>query len=155
MALKETLEDLRYEFSLTTKVLSAFTDAGLLQQITPGGKSAGELAWHIVQAIPMIMSHVGITIEHSGVGSAAPTSAAEIVEQHRTVASGLLTGVADHWSDATLSEEVSVYGMTWTKGKTLQVILRHEIHHRAQLMLLLRQAGLKVPSVYGPSGDEK
>jgi uncharacterized damage-inducible protein DinB len=29
-----------------------------------------------------------------------------------------------------------------------------QIHHRGQLSVLLRMAGAKVPSIYGPSGDE-
>jgi uncharacterized damage-inducible protein DinB len=37
---------------------------------------------------------------------------------------------------------------------TLQILIRHEIHHRAQMTVLMRQAGLKVPGIYGPSRDE-
>jgi uncharacterized damage-inducible protein DinB len=36
----------------------------------------------------------------------------------------------------------------------LTVLLRHEIHHRAQMTVLMRQAGLRVPGVYGPSREE-
>jgi uncharacterized damage-inducible protein DinB len=32
--------------------------------------------------------------------------------------------------------------------------LMDEVHHRGQLTVYLRQAGGKVPSIYGPSGDE-
>jgi uncharacterized damage-inducible protein DinB len=34
-------------------------------------------------------------------------------------------------------------------------VLSHWIHHRGQLMVYLRLLGAKVPSAYGPSGDEK
>jgi uncharacterized damage-inducible protein DinB len=30
----------------------------------------------------------------------------------------------------------------------------HQTHHRAQMMVLMKQAGLKVPGVYGPSEDD-
>jgi len=30
----------------------------------------------------------------------------------------------------------------------------HQTHHRAQMTVLMRQAGLKVPGVYGPSREE-
>jgi len=33
--------------------------------------------------------------------------------------------------------------------------LMDEVHHRGQLTVYLRLAGGKVPSIYGPSGDEE
>jgi uncharacterized damage-inducible protein DinB len=34
-------------------------------------------------------------------------------------------------------------------------VLNHMIHHRAQMTVYLRMLGVPVPSIYGPSGDEK
>jgi hypothetical protein len=34
-------------------------------------------------------------------------------------------------------------------------VLSHWVHHRGQLTVYLRLLGAKVPSIYGPSGDEK
>ncbi|HEY1251630.1 MAG TPA: DinB family protein [Thermoanaerobaculia bacterium] len=34
-------------------------------------------------------------------------------------------------------------------------VLSHWVHHRGQLSVYLRLLGAKVPSIYGPSGDEK
>jgi uncharacterized damage-inducible protein DinB len=33
-------------------------------------------------------------------------------------------------------------------------VMNHLIHHRGQLSVYLRLTGSKVPSIYGPSGDE-
>ena len=33
-------------------------------------------------------------------------------------------------------------------------VMNHLIHHRGQLSVYLRLTGAKVPSIYGPSGDE-
>jgi len=30
----------------------------------------------------------------------------------------------------------------------------HQAHHRGQMTVLMRQAGMKVPGVYGPSKEE-
>jgi uncharacterized damage-inducible protein DinB len=30
------------------------------------------------------------------------------------------------------------------------VLISHQIHHRGQMTVLMRQAGLAVPSIYGP-----
>ena len=34
------------------------------------------------------------------------------------------------------------------------IMLNHWYHHRGQLCVYLRQVGVPVPSVYGPSADE-
>ena len=34
------------------------------------------------------------------------------------------------------------------------VMLNHSYHHRGQLTVYLRELGLLVPSIYGPSADE-
>jgi uncharacterized damage-inducible protein DinB len=47
-----------------------------------------------------------------------------------------------------------MYGQMWVRGKTLGVLVTHQIHHRGQLTVLLRLAGLKVPGVYGPAKEE-
>jgi DinB family. len=36
-----------------------------------------------------------------------------------------------------------------------QMVLNHLVHHRAQLGTYLRIHGEKVPSMYGPSADDK
>ncbi|HEY4216706.1 MAG TPA: DinB family protein [Gemmatimonadaceae bacterium] len=46
--------------------------------------------------------------------------------------------------------------MTTTRyGVLRSMVLNHLVHHRAQLALYLRMVDLPVPSMYGPSGDEK
>ena len=47
-----------------------------------------------------------------------------------------------------------MFRSVWKKGQVLTVLIRHQIHHRAQMTVLIRQAGLKVPGVYGPSREE-
>ena len=53
-----------------------------------------------------------------------------------------------------LDTVVDMYGEKWSYAVILTVIVRHEIHHRAQMTVLMRQAGLKVPGIYGPSKEE-
>ena len=47
-----------------------------------------------------------------------------------------------------------MYGEKWRERKTLGVLVTHQIHHRAQLTVVMRLAGLKVPGVYGPAKEE-
>jgi uncharacterized damage-inducible protein DinB len=58
------------------------------------------------------------------------------------------------WTDATLLEDDEMYGERWKRGFTLLALVKHEIHHRAQMTVLMRQAGLKVPGIYGPALEE-
>jgi len=34
-------------------------------------------------------------------------------------------------------------------------VLNHMVHHRGQLSVYLRMLGVRIPSIYGPSGDER
>jgi uncharacterized damage-inducible protein DinB len=47
-----------------------------------------------------------------------------------------------------------MYGETWKKGFTLYCMVSHQTHHRGQITVLMRQAGLKVHGVYGPAKEE-
>jgi uncharacterized damage-inducible protein DinB len=82
-----------------------------------------------------------------------PPTVAEIRATYERAAASLANAVEGSWFDGTLAVEDDVYGEPWPRGRTLFVLLCHEVHHRGQLTLLMRQAGLKVPGVYGPSGD--
>ena len=42
----------------------------------------------------------------------------------------------------------------YTREEFAWFLLHDQIHHRGQLSVYLRMAGGKVPSIYGPSGDE-
>jgi len=42
----------------------------------------------------------------------------------------------------------------WKRIDLLWFLLSDEIHHRGQFSVYLRMADGKVPSIYGPSGDE-
>jgi uncharacterized damage-inducible protein DinB len=66
----------------------------------------------------------------------------------------LLEQVTRHWNDGTLEVEDDMYGEKWKRGLTLAILVNHESHHRGQMTVLMRQAGLKVPGVVGPAKEE-
>lgn len=43
-----------------------------------------------------------------------------------------------------------MYGEIWARGLTLFYLITHQAHHRGQMTVLMRQAGLPVPGIYGP-----
>jgi len=66
----------------------------------------------------------------------------------------LLDQIKKSWDDDTLKTEDDMYGEQWSRAMTLQALVFHQIHHRAQMTVLMREAGLDVPGVYGPARQE-
>jgi hypothetical protein len=64
-----------------------------------------------------------------------------------------LEEVTKNWKDETLQIVDEMYGEKWPRGLTLRILIDHEIHHRGQMTVLMRQAGLKVPGIMGPSRE--
>lgn len=142
------------ESANTYKMLSALTDASLAQRVTPEGRSLGRLAWHVVQTLGEMGGHAGLAIEAANEKTPQPATAAAIAEAYKAGAAAVEKAVGSSWTDADLPGEIEMYGEKWTRGQSLLALMAHEIHHRAQMTVLMRQAGLKVPGVYGPAREE-
>ena len=84
----------------------------------------------------------------------APSSAADIAAAYSASSASLVQEIKDKWTDETLTETDDMYGEIWPRGITLAVLINHQAHHRGQVTVLMRQAGLSVPGVYGPSKEE-
>jgi uncharacterized damage-inducible protein DinB len=143
-----------YESGATLKLLNALTDESLSHAVGEGHRTLGRMAWHIAVTIPEMGSAVGFEIAGPDKDSPVPETAAQIAEAYKQASESLLNEVRTKWDDATLEVTDDLYGETWARGKTLAVVLNHEIHHRGQLTVLMRQSGLKVPGIYGPSKEE-
>jgi uncharacterized damage-inducible protein DinB len=143
----------RYESEATLKVLRALTDASLGQAVVPGGRTLGRLAWHVVTTVPEMGGHAGLEVE--GPGEQAPQpDAATMVEEYERAAGSLLEAVKTGWTDEMLVEKIPMYGAEWARGQALTSLIAHQAHHRGQMTVLMRQAGLTVPGVYGPAREE-
>jgi uncharacterized damage-inducible protein DinB len=143
-----------YESQATEKILAALTDASLGQQVIEGHWTLGTIAWHIAATIPEMMNRTGLSVEGPHHEDRPPSQAGEILNAYRKASKSLMEELDNKWTDATLGEEVNMYGETWTKGMALVSLVAHQTHHRGQMTILMRQAGLKVPGVYGPSKEE-
>lgn len=144
-----------YEKSSTQKILDRLTDASLAQQVSPGGRSLGRLAWHVVVTIPEMMRHAGLALE-GGLADDAPipAHAAQILEAYAQEAARLAELLPSSWTDAMLDDAIPMYGESWKRGQVLASLVAHQAHHRGQMTVLMRQAGLRVPGIYGPSKEE-
>jgi uncharacterized damage-inducible protein DinB len=102
-------------------------------------------------------SHFGVKVEGAALGSdgfitAVPENMAEIRKAYAAVSTSLSKEL-ETWSDTDLEREDEMYGETWKRGFSLSVLVTHQVHHRAQMTVLMRQAGLKVPDIYGPTKE--
>jgi uncharacterized damage-inducible protein DinB len=155
------LDTYEREHVTTMRVLNAYPADRMDLRPHPRCKTARELAWIFVQERGLGMAVFNNAFA-KGVPQQAPPPPPE--SWHEIVAAfekahrdyGDLVRSA---TDARLDEHVKFLTGPKTLGDVrlldfLWFLLHDEIHHRGQFSIYLRIADGKVPSIYGPSGDE-
>ena len=153
-SVSDFLNDWKKESEATYKVLSNLSDESLSYISHTNGRTIGYLSWHIVITIGEMMNLSGLKVQCPSENSTEPASAKEIAETYKSAAGSLIKEIETKWTDATLDEEQDMYGEAWKVSFILKSLVYHQIHHRGQLTIMMRQANLKVPGVYGPSREE-
>lgn len=150
-SLQEFIETWTYESASTVKLLQQLTDQSLTQEVYPGGRTLGRLVNHLVETLTELPSklQLGITEEHPNFQTAA-----ELASQYERCSAQLISAIKNKWTDANLQVKNPMYGEEWTNAFSLQVLIMHQAHHRGQMTVLMRQAGLKVHGIYGPAKEE-
>lgn len=140
----------------TIKILDALTDESLDQAVSEDDRTIARIAWHLVTTIHEMLSRTGLEFDapYEDTEEAVPASAKEISDAYRKVNQGMIEAIKRNWSDDSLKKTNNMYGEEWPNSLTLQVLVHHQIHHRGQLTVLMRQANLRVPGIYGPSREE-
>jgi uncharacterized damage-inducible protein DinB len=138
----------------TGKLFAELTDGSLQQAVTKDHRTLGRLAWHITTSIAEMMNRTGLHVAGPSPEAPVPTAAEAIRRGYDQAATSLLAEMKAKWTDASLLIADEMYGEPWQRAVTLAILVAHQTHHRGQLTVLMRQAGLKVPGVYGPSKDE-
>ena len=151
---QDFLTDWNYENDSTLKIYKNLSDASLKQKVSAEGRSLGRLAWHIVLTLGEMGEKAGLKVNAPPENAPDPTTASFIVAAYEKAGVSLAAEIQQKWNDGMLSEEIDMYGQKWTRSATLNSIIKHQIHHRAQMTVLMRQAGLTVPGIYGPSREE-
>ena len=151
-SIREFVEDWTRESATSLKVEQALTDASLSQNSDPDGRTLGRLGWHMVLMIGGMGSAAGLTVAAPPRGTEAPKTAAAIAQAYETAALSMAQEAAK-LEDGQLGEELTAFGRPMTRAGLLQALVRHQIHHRGQMSILMRSAGLVVPSIYGPTRE--
>lgn len=147
-------EDWKYESEATLKVFKSLTQESLDQTVTPEGRSLRKLAWHITLGSPQMLTLAGFTVDKFDKSEPAPEKLEDIIKEYERYSQLVGENITKNWKDENLTEELDMFGGKWKKGKILSTLIIHQTHHRAQMTVLMRQAGLKVPGIYGPAKEE-
>jgi uncharacterized damage-inducible protein DinB len=132
------------------QLFDALTDESLATRVADGHRSLGQVAWHIVQSVPEMLTAAGVKLDDSAAHQPVPATAREIADAYRRVTAEAAAALRSQWDEQELARPRDMYGMQWTGAKTLLCLIGHEAHHRGQMSVLMRQAGLVPHGVYGP-----
>jgi uncharacterized damage-inducible protein DinB len=143
-----------HESASTLKLLQKLTDESLAQAVAAEDRTLGRIAWHITLSVGEMMERTGLKLDGPGERAPVPSSAAEIARVYEATSRALARQIEAQWTDSSLEVEDDMYGQRWKRGFTVSALVAHQTHHRGQMTVLMRQAGLAVPGVYGPARHE-
>ncbi len=159
-AIELLLQELEQEAQTTRRVLERVPGDRLTWKPHDRSMSLGQLALHIatvpgaIAEISQISPFPVPKFEQPAAQSAAELVPAleQSLEKARTILRKLDDAdLAKVWRVVDGDREV----MALPVGAVLRsIMLNHWYHHRGQLSVYLRQVGVPVPSIYGPSADE-
>jgi uncharacterized damage-inducible protein DinB len=145
------------EMASFVRVLKAIPQGRLDYRPDPRSRTAGALAWVIVsdEATLVELLDKG-TIEWKE--QPVPPTVSDIVAAYERQASALIDRLSrldeEGWQKT--GRFVMQGAPPWEEkvSEFVWLFLFDAIHHRGQLSVYLRLMGSKVPSIYGPSGDD-
>lgn len=152
--LEHFLKSWEFEAAATYKLFSNLTDESLNQGTTSQNWTLGRIAWHTVAAIRIITSNTNLTFDAPAEDYPVPTSSQFIKDNYQQASNAFVLAVKQQWTDETMQDCIEFMGQQIPIGSLLMFLLQHQSHHRGQMTILMRQAELTVPGIYGPSKEE-
>ncbi len=139
------------------KAIRAIPPAAAGYRPHPRSRSASELAWGFVASTSCALDliekrRVEWSEPVTGQGVAAAADELEKAQKRLMARVADLDGKA--WARPAALLMGGQVGWSAPLGEMLWGFLFDAIHHRGQLSAYIRPAGGKVPSIYGPSGDD-
>ena len=149
--LQEFYNTWKHESASTVNLFEKLTDESLDQKIYAEGRTLARLANHVVESLSELPSRLQLGIEEQ---HPHHETVSALVKNYKESSDQLIEAIKDKWTDASLLEKNNMYGAEWKNSFSLWALIAHQIHHRGQMTVLMRQAGLKVPGLYGPAKEE-
>jgi uncharacterized damage-inducible protein DinB len=154
VTISDFIKEWNREAMLTQNVLDGLTDESLKQQVYPEGRTLGRIAWHLTTNIPDYLTHFGLNIDGVKNAENVPTSAKEIAKTFKEVSSRVAQTIEKQWTDQSIERIQEAFGRQESNAQILMGLIKHIVHHRGQITVLMRQAGLKPFGVYGPPKED-
>lgn len=153
------LDAFRKEHATTSKVLGAFPPEQSEFKPHERSNTARQLAFTFLMEQKLLMAAFTDTLRLTGGMPPMPDDFGTIVSEFERDFDQLC-GIIEAASPESLTMPVQFPvgpGQVgdWPKLQFAWFMLCDQIHHRGQLSVYLRMVGGKVPSIYGPSGDER
>ena len=155
---EQFLKTWEWEAQKTVEVLKALAADKYDFRPDPKGRSLGEMAWHLAEGDAYMtwgIENSGFDMKTKPPGIERPKTIAELAPGYERIHRDAVARVKK------LKPEDLDRSIPFFEGRPMSVrdilwysVLHHGIHHRAQLMLLNRQAGGKNPGVYGPNRED-
>jgi len=149
---KDAVDTIAAQGGVTRNVIAALPDEAHGTRPHEKSRTGGELAWHVATATHWFIAEA-FKLKVPPRPAPPPTTSAGMVAAYDALLKSCLAALKKK-KDAWLREEIDFFGTPTTNGALLNVMLIHDVHHRAQLGLYVRLAGGKVPAICGPSADD-
>lgn len=154
------LQELNAEYRATRKCLESISETLFDYKPHPKSMTMGYLAL-LVAEIPLWIKHMVVDSEIDFVTfkHITPKTTEELVnhfEENMEAARQALQNVTDEDLQSSFSLKANGQ-LLYTSAKIVDVgtTLNHWVHHRGQLTVYMRMNDIAVPSIYGPSADDK
>lgn len=152
--LDDFIREWEYESESTLKLFNLIEEHHFHEQVHPQVRSLSRLGFHITNTIGEMMHRTGLKIEGYSEEDDLYWTKKELIEAYTQFSNSLLDQVKKTWTDADLERKDNMYGEEWKRGTTLSVLIRHQTHHRGEMVVIMRLLGMKVLGVYGPASEE-
>jgi len=154
------LQELEHEAQTTRRVLERVPNDQLAWRPHVKARTLGELALHIANVPGAVAALVATSpVQAPQFTDPSPTKAAELIpalDASISRAKSILGGMDDATLLATwrmMNGEQEVIALPRV-AMLRSIMLNHWYHHRGQLTVYLKELGVPIPSIYGPSADE-
>ncbi len=149
------LELAQKEFATTIKVLKAFPEDKIDFKPQGRGRSIKDIAKTFVFEMYLFDGFLfGEEMDNSKFKTYAPENLKVLVEDFEKQTQDFVKKF-EKLDESELEKTVEFAGKQWSKDEFALMMIHDQIHHRGQLTVYIRLAEGKVPSIYGPSEDDK